>query len=229
MKKLIILMLVLLLTVSLVGCNNEPVGESAAESSVASQLQNSAPESVVSSESSESESNEITPETWGASSRMTAGQLDELEFFYVNFPKYSGYTEGNGLVAEQPDDTMVIVAAENYESPVLNELNVFLPTYFVDIEYTLSKIYGYSSKNYVFNVSGDKAVTIGEYPMHTYEGTFSFDDGDKHNEYQFVVYATQLKSNGAYAYWVVYDISDDQSNGKLIAEHALNMAKTFRE
>lgn len=65
--------------------------------------------------------------------------------------------------------------------------------------------------------------------MHFFEGTFSFDDDGKHKEYQYAVGVTRLKSNGAYAYWVVYDISDEQSNGKLIKEHAMNMAKTFSE
>ena len=65
--------------------------------------------------------------------------------------------------------------------------------------------------------------------MHSFNGTFSFDEDDDHYEYQYVVYVTQLKSNGAYAYWVVYDVSEDQSKGNLIKEHAYNMAQTFRE
>ena len=65
--------------------------------------------------------------------------------------------------------------------------------------------------------------------MHRFTGNIEFDNDGKHCKYSFIAYAAQLNSNGAYAYWVVYDVSDNQSNGQLVAEHALNMAKTFRE
>lgn len=168
-------------------------------------------------------------EEWGSSASWIAGKTAESKPFYINFPKYAGYTEGYGLVAEQTDGTCVIVASEYDYSPLVEDLKDFLPAYFSDIQYTLEKIYGLISENYQFKVESNKAVTIGEYSMHAFEGTFSFDEAGKHNEYQYVVYATQLKSNGAYAYWVVYDVSENQSNGNLIKEHALNMAKTFRE
>lgn len=172
--------------------------------------------------------NEITADNWGASERCSA-KSDTSENFFINFPKYSGYSEGYGLVAEQLDDTMVIVAGQNEKSPAINFVSELFPAYFDHLQYTLEGIYGFLSNNYTFAVTSDSAKTVGDYDMHTFTGNFEFDDHGEHVKYNFVAYATTLKSNGAYAYWVVYDTSADQSNGALIAEHALNMAKTFRE
>lgn len=173
--------------------------------------------------------NKIDYETWGDSNIWIARKMGVDEQFAINFPKYSGHTNGKGLVAEQVDGTIVIVSAENDNSPAVDKLENFLPTYFSEIEYTLNSIYGILSENFEFNINYASAVTIGKYDMHTFNGTFSFDEDGDHYEYQYVVYVTQLKSNGAYAYWVVYDVSEDQSKGNLIKEHAYNMAQTFRE
>ncbi len=229
MKKIIALMLAVLLLFSLIGCSKETNQETNDSSSSNSQSQNNQTENTNQTEGTTGQNEEITPENWGASERWIAGKTAESKPFYINFPKYAGYTEGYGLVAEQTDGTVVIVAGEFDNSPDVDNLKDFLPAYFDDVQYTLEKIYGLLSENYEFIVKTDMAVTVGEYAMHVFDGTFSFDEDGKHIEYQYVVYATQLKSNGAYAYWVVYDVSDDQSKGQLIAEHALNMAKTFRE
>ena len=77
------------------------------------------------------------------------------------------------------------------------------------------------------------STVIADHDMYTFTGVVSFDYNWQNEitrrEYQFISYATTMKTNGGYAYWVVYDCSDEQSNGELIKEHALNMAKTFRE
>jgi len=231
MKRFLALILTVLLLGTLIGCSGESnQNENNSTNPSNSQSQNGQTENNNNQPAGTTgETEDISPESWGASERWTAGKTSESKPFYINFPKYSGYTEGYGLVAEQTDGTVVIVAGEFDNSPVIENLKDFLPAYFDDIQYTLEKIYGLLSENYEFNIVSDKAVTVGEYSMHTFNGKFSFDDDGKHKEHQFVVYATQLKSNGAYAYWVVYDVSDNQSKGQLIAEHALNMAKTFRE
>lgn len=229
MKKTIAVILMLTLLASLLGCGDENISETNNTVQENIQTPDSQIEDTLQNESIESEAAEVTPENWGASARWTAGKTGKSKPFYINFPKYRGYTEGRGLVAEQVDGTMVIVASEYNKSPDLGDLKDFMPVYNGELEYTLGKIYGLISENYQFDVQKDEAVTISEHAMHMFKGKFSFDKDKEHNEYQFVVYATKLKSNGACAYWMVYDISDDQSKGDLIAEHALNMAKTFRE
>lgn len=231
MKKILLLLVSMLVLFSLVGCSKTP-------STTSMETQNpsvgqSSTEPSDNNIQTDSPNNNQDPLSWGVSARWVAVKSGAKEWetnpFYVNFPRYAGYTEGKGLVAEQLDGTVVIVAAEYANSPTIKELKEFMPAYSDDLIYTLESIFGIMSKNFQFNIETEEAITVGSYSMHAFNGRFSFEEDGKHNEHQFVVYATQLKSSGAYAYWVVYDVSDDQSNGKLIAEHALNMAKTFRE
>lgn len=235
MKRFLALILTVLLLGTLIGCSGESNQKDNNSTNTSNpQSQNSQSENNNNQPTgTNGETEDISPENWGASARWVAVKSGanawETNPFYVNFPRYVGYTEGNGLVAEQLDGTVVIVAAEYEDSPTIKELEEFMPAYSNDLIYTLESIFGIMSKNFQFNIETEEAITVGSYSMHTFNGKFSFDDDGKHKEHQFAVYATQLKSNGAYAYWVVYDVSDNQSNGQLIAEHALNMAKTFRE
>ena len=97
----------------------------------------------------------------------------------------------------------------------------------------MEKYYGLRSSNFALSLLDTDSTTIADHEMYIFTGTIAFDydwQGEvSRREYQFVSYATTMKTNGAYAYWVVYDETEDQSNGELIAQHALNMAKTFRE
>lgn len=173
---------------------------------------------------------------WGITDRWSA-RNGTTETFYINQPKYRGYTEGYGIYSEHLDETSTIVAGQYENSPTVDNISTFFPKYFSDLEYTLQKIYGLIADNFEFSLNNNQAVEVNDYHMHMFEGYFEFDTETKsmgkwqdvHRKYQFVAYATTLKSNGAYAYWVVYDTSEDQSKGDLIKQHALNMAKTFRE
>lgn len=233
MKKIIAIALMFLLLLSMASCGKEPTQNTNDTNPNNSPIQNNQTESTTSTESTSFGNEDVNSENWGVSVRWTAGKSGanswEAKPFYVNFPKYAGYTEGNGLVAEQLDDTFVVVAAEYKDSPAINALDDFMPAYSDDLIYTLESVFGIMSENFQFQVETEKTVTVGSYSMQTFVGIFSFEDDGQYQERQYVLYATQLKSNDAYAYWLVYDTSENQSNGNLIAEHALNMAKTFRE
>lgn len=173
---------------------------------------------------------------WGITDRWTAEKGTSAPF-YINQPKYRGYTEGRGLYSEHIDGTSTIVVGQHKNLTTIDNISTFFPTAFNDLEYTLQSIYGLLADNFKFSLENNRAVEINDYQMHMFEGYFEFDTEiksmgkwqDVHRKYCFVAYATTLKSNGAYAYWVVYDTSEDQSKGELIKSHALNMAKSFRE
>lgn len=172
---------------------------------------------------------EIDPTSWGVPGRFSARNSNGTETCYINLPYAAGVSTGYGWIVINHDRVAILYGGQNDKAPSISSVSELFPAYFEHIEFDLRAFYGVMSDDYEFKLDGGKAVTIGDYDMHKFDGSFSFvDDGEKCN-YPFTAYATKLKSNGAYAYWFVYDISDDQSNGKLVDEHALNIAKTFRE
>ena len=166
---------------------------------------------------------------WGITDRFTARNDQGQESCYINLPQATGHSEGYARFTTHANRTALFYAGQNPKCPEISSISEMFPAYFETIEYALKAYYGFMSENYEFSLNSNKAVTVGDYDMHTFEGEFEFDNDDEHCKYQFVAYATTLKSNGAYAYWVVYDTSEDQSNGELIKEYAYKMARTFRE
>ena len=124
---------------------------------------------------------------------------------------------------------MVVLGGQNDYTPEITAVSELLPAYTENVKTVLFATYGGFSENFVLTVESDKSVTVGEYKMHKFTGTMELDVLDDHYKLPFVAYATTLKSNGGYAYWLVYDKTADQSMGDVIEEHADNMAKTFRE
>lgn len=173
------------------------------------------------------------PLEWGVSEMFSAETEESIGAYSINFPILVGVSEGNALIAEQTDGTGALISGQNMDSPKINSAAELFPAYFDQLQYTFEKYYGMRSSNYTLSLQDTDSTTIGGYEMYIFTGTIAF-DYDWQNEvirreFQFVSYATTLNYNGGYVYWLVYDLSEDQSNGDLIAQHALNMAKTFRE
>lgn len=232
MKRIIAIILVLALSLCFTGCNGggEEENSKTPDKNANTQSTTATDDEDSGSDTTEKEEEEITAENWGVPSWWSAYIGDSAaKVFYVNFPNYTGYTEGAAMIAEQLDGTVALISGQGARCPEINKVTELFPAYYDHLEFSLNAFYGIRSKNYEFSLDDSEPVTIGDYEMCRFEGSFEFDDDDGHYDFRFVAYATTLKSNGAYAYWVVYDNSEDQSNGKLISEHALNMAKTFRE
>lgn len=229
MKKRIAFILAMLMLVPFIGCGKEPGQETSGSASDTMQTQDELEIDESTSTTENSVKDEITPENWGIADRFAVENEISSEIYCINFPDYAGATRGYGLMADQKNDTTVVVSGQNDYAPRINSISELFPAYFEQLEYTLQKRYGLRANNFELTLTDNKPVVVGDYDMHSFEGAIQFDYEESPKNYKFIAYATTLKSNGAYAYWVVYDTSDDQSNGELIAEHALNMAKTFRE
>lgn len=231
MKRIIAIILVLALSLCFVGCNGgrEEEDSKTPDKNANAQDTTAADDEDSGSDTTVKEDEEITAENWGVTAWWSAKTDTTSKNYAINFPNFTGYTEGSSMIAEQLDGTVALISGQNYKAPEINNVTELFPAYYDHLQFTLEAFYGIMSMNYVFSVDDSETVTIGDYEMCRFEGSFEFDDYKEHKDFQFVAYATTLKSNGAYAYWVVYDNSEDQSNGKLISEHALNMAKTFRE
>lgn len=229
MKKSIALLLFLIFILSLAGCNKTPAsvdGGTTPNSDSTSTTTNNTQDKTNTTEGND---DAITPDTWGVSDQFAADNDKPSESFYINFPNYAGTSHGYGLIADQSNDTAALVSGQNDYAPQISGISELFPAYFEQLEYTLQKRYGMRASEFKLSLTDDKATNVGDYAMHMFNGTIEFKYEDSPRKYCFVAYATTLKSNGAYAYWVVYDTSDGQKNAALIAEHALNMAKTFRE
>ena len=74
----------------------------------------------------------------------------------------------------------------------------------------------------------DGTENIGDYEVTKFRGVHSYTLDDEEYNAQCVIYAVELKA-GDYAYVMVQDISEDQSQLDLIESHAYNMIRSMRE
>lgn len=227
MKKFLVFITVLALLLSASACGkseDNDSGKSDAQNGNVGQTE----QPHVSGQQGETTQN-VESDSWGVT--------DQYEVFYngtevsycINVPYYSASNVGRGILCEQADGTMTLVSGQRDYSPEVNSIAEVFPACNEQVEYTFVSAYGLLAEDFVFTYEKSEPVTIGDYEMHTFEGELSFVNDTTPMHFTFVAYATQLKSNGGYAYWAVFDITDDLSAGDLIAEHAYNMALTFRE
>lgn len=229
MKRLFISVMVFIMLLTLAACSEQdPSATKTTESSVAQSFTEGITTSLQVDEDGVED-----PLEWGVMDQYTAETAESFGSYYINFPHYTGISSGYAMIADQLDGTMVLISGQNMDAPEINNVSELFPAYFDQVQYTLEGYYGLFSGNYTFALQNTDSTVVNGYEMYTFSGTIAFDyeqdDIVERCEYQFISYATTLKSNGGYAFWVVYDNSEDQSNGELIAQHALNMAKTFRE
>lgn len=233
MKKLISALMVIVMVISLSACSeNQPSVTKSTESDSITQPtteETTSPTTTTEEETSATED----PLDWGYREVQFVENNGHSEHFSVNFPHGNGLYVVNGKMGEWPDAGFLI-SGQNKNSPEIADISELLPAYLGQIQDTFEDYYGLRSSNYEIMSDEDvSSTTINEYEMYIFTGRISFDyywyDETLKKDFPFIVYATTLQSNGAYAFWLVYDCSEDHSKGDLIAEYALKMAKTFQE
>ena len=167
--------------------------------------------------------------SWGQEDTVWTNNGEVMDGYTIRVPGFTGNYHMYAKISEQFDHTVVLLSGQDVDTPVANELSKVFATYIDCIKSSLQNVYGVQSSNYQITVDTSEPVTIGDHNMYVHTGTITYDYEDTHRSHQYVAYATLMKDSGNSAYWMVYDFSEDQSNGDLIAEHALNMAKTFQE
>ncbi len=227
MKKTLLLLMAILMIISFAACSKNPsTSPTETQNPSDGQSNTESPNNNTQTDNPNENQEHIS---WGVTGRFSARNDEGTESCFINLPVAAGATTGYGMMVVNADKTAILYAGQNDKSPSIANISELFPAYFERLEYDLKAYYGFLSENYEFTLTANTSEKIGEYEMHRFAGNIEFDNDGKHCKYPFIAYAAPLKSNGAYAYWVVYDVSDNQSNGQLIAEHALNMAKTFRE
>ncbi len=149
---------------------------------------------------------------------------------YIKLPELSSMRRGAGQVADQSDDTLILMGGQHLEqSPNINSLKDVLSAYISQPIDVLEKYRRVDWQNYAFNIESSEITQINNYTMCKYVGNHTFTYNGEPGSMKFVAYATQLKSNGAYVYWMVLDESEGQSLTKTIEDYAYKMALSLSE
>lgn len=231
MKKLISTFMAVVMVMSLSACSEEQpsVTKSTESGSVTQPITEGTTSPAIQEETSATED----PLDWGYQEVHFVENEEGSGYFSVNFPHGTGLSVVYGAMGEWPDAGFLI-SGQSKDSPKAADVSELLPAYLEQVQESFEDYYGIRSSNY--KIMSDETVTsttINGYEMYIFTGRVSFDyywyDEVLKKDFPFIVYATTLKSNGAYAYWMVYDCSEDHSKGDLIEEYALKMAETFQE
>ena len=222
MKKLIAMLLALTLVLCLAACGSKT----------------DAPESGKQPEKEETRApvaekpsaTEAPAGPWGVTDSFTAFANGKICNFYINLPELTAIPKGSGLMAYQPDGSFVVIDVQLMVDPIIVEgVDQVLPAYFKQTRVMMELYHGISYEHVAFEVTAQENVTVNGYEMCRYEGTHEYTMDGTAATNKFVAYATQLKTNGAYIYWMVLDETAEQSLGKTIGDHAYNMALSLEE
>lgn len=222
MKKWFVLLLAALLLVSLTACGSPSKDENAPTGD---------PQNTTGEEGISGAGEDKTPEDdWGKEGDIVVVHNVSADPIYFRWPASRGTTAGSGLAAPQGDDTFVL--ADGYVADVSPEnvsLENFFPAYF---DQTLAAFKGYYKSKYSdgsLTVESSEVSTVNGYEVCMFTGKHSYKYSGAPQTRAYVAYVTTLKSNGGYVYWLVQDISDDQSNGALIRDHADRIIRSIWE
>jgi len=229
LRKCMVLLLAAVMLLSLVACGKEPQanpGPGDPGDGTSNPTGGTTGENTGSQPSGGEEAFDITK--WGKEDKMSTRFNGIIADYFIRWPRYEGGSNYGGKVAEQLDDTVVVAGRQTSYAPAISTLPEAFATIKGEVIKTFKDYYGARSDSHEVTINNSEATTIGEHSMYVHKGTLSYKYNDEPREHQYVAYITLLPTNGAYAYWMVYDISEDQSKGDLIAQHAYRMALSFR-
>lgn len=167
---------------------------------------------------------------WGVTDSFTAYANDTFGGYFINFPELTGVPKGSGLVAYQSDGTMVVVDGQIIGGAIeTGSIDEVLPAYFEQTTIIMDLYRNSAYDNFAFELTSQEHATVNGYEMCKYVGFHNFTLDGVATTFNFVAYATQLKANGAYIYWMVLDETADQSLGNTIEDHAYHMAMSLVE
>jgi hypothetical protein len=213
MKK-ISLFILLIIIFGLTGCKNINTNNQSNET-----LENNITDNIT-------ENNNLnnTDKEWGVPQRhITLGKR-----YQISFPVLTGIPQGAGLIAYQPDRTMVMVDPEYGDSPEVHSIEEVFSAYYEQRNLMFTFYYSFQFKNPTYTVRSQEMIKINNYDMCKYVGQMKFTKENIDIKYNFVAYSTQL-TNGSYIYCMAVDETDEQSQGKTIESHAYNMALSLKE
>lgn len=166
-------------------------------------------------------------EDWGIEGKKYYSASDVT--VYVSFPEYPGDGYGTGMYANQPDYTFAVFDIYNADvSPEVNDIKELFPACGEQVKPMFEDVYNFDFDNSSFEAEYDGTETIGSYKVTKLRGVHHHTLEGEERHCQYVVYAVELNC-GYYAYVMVQDDSQDQSQLELIESHAYNMIRSMRE
>lgn len=223
MKKVILLLCVALLLLGMTACGGNPETPDETAGQVQTQgQQNPAP--------TQAQDTDAADEPWGVDGSISTRKNKNTISVSFKWPHYYGKSAKAGEAADQLDGTFVLVDRyKSGSSPEDVELKDFYPAYLEQTVASFADFYGNYYKNGAITVGNGELETIGEYEVCKYSGKHTYELEGKSYEHQIVVYATVVKKNESLIYWLVEDITEDQSAGQLIREHAEKIIQSIQE
>lgn len=157
------------------------------------------------------------------------GEMSEV---WVRLPQLASCNSGAGQVVENSNDTMILMGAQSLEDGNkfdTIDVDKILDEFFPSMDSSLRMFRRYDYKDFKFSVNTAEPTTINGYSMCKYTGVHNYNYADEPKTTNYVAYTAQLKKNGAFVYWLVFDDSDDHRHTELIDEYATKIAYTLSE
>lgn len=182
---------------------------------------------------------DIDWEHWGTlATDKVPNEKNEKQDIEIRFPEGTGgwSKEGSGLVGGHDGHQWVIWDSYTYgggigytsEDVKDDKLENVTTSYIKQFKGTIRAAFSVYD-NFEWVIDTTEMVDINEYEMCRQTGTLKMTLGDENEDSKFVSYATKLKGNDAYVYFVILDRTDDQSRGQDMLDDALKMAITLKE
>ena len=149
---------------------------------------------------------------------------------FFRWPAVNGKTAHTGRGAFQGDGTLVLVDAYSVQqSPEVDSIDQVFPAYFQQTTRVFESFYEGSYSNGSLTIDKMEIKKIGEYEFYKYRGTHNYKYKGAECSKQYVIYLTETKATGAYIYWLVSDVTEDQSAGAKMEDNAYRIALSVRE
>ncbi|SCX11731.1 hypothetical protein SAMN02910339_01649 [Lachnospiraceae bacterium YSD2013] len=157
---------------------------------------------------------------------------------YIKYPSLIPTSTNHVAYQTDPTVAMFDYASENSYTDEITDLESILKVSIENGEEFGSPIYWmkdywniYTDGYVTMSISSTELETIGQYDCCKYIGTATHaGDYDKTEiTTQFVAYSAYTKNGNEPFYWMVFDVSEDQSLGSTIADYAKKMGYTIVE
>ena len=211
MKKLLIIFLTMILTFSLTACKTKNDEELSNNQNTTNQT----PQNL---------------DDWGMLDAKTVRSKNDTKQIFFRWPVNEGKDAYTAKIEGQNDGTIAMV--DNYVpgySPEVDSMDQVFPAYFEQTVKSFEKFYKGNYSDGSFTIEQTETVTLNDHEFYKYHGKHNYSYEGEASSSQYVIYLTTMKLNGAYLYFLVSDVTDDQSATAKMEENAYNMVLSFQE
>ena len=225
MKKIFVLLLVaLLLMGNLAACSTGAPSKPTNDTNKLQQTQGTDPQDPT------QKPTDPSVDEWGRVDSKLVRNGQGLVTVTFKWPAVRGDNEYTGKIAAQDDGTLVMMDSYSAQkSPEVDSVAQMFPAYFEQTAKVFASFYGSSYSDGSFSIDSTDVMTIGEHEFYKHTGTHSYKYDGNPFDMQYVIYATRTNETGGYIYWLVMDMTEDQSAGAKMEDNAYRIALSVKE